>query len=83
MLAMVTRVSAGHGGRALVADHAVWTLFLLLQVTTLLRIGATWPTVSSGWLLLLVALLWLTTMTLWGGRLALWYGRPRPDGRAG
>ncbi len=83
MLAMVTRVSAGHGGRALVADRVVWTLFLLLQAATLLRIGASGATALSGWLLLLVAILWLATMALWGGRLALWYGRLRPDGRAG
>jgi uncharacterized protein involved in response to NO len=31
MLAMVTRVSCGHGGRALVADRIVWSLFCLLQ----------------------------------------------------
>ncbi len=83
MLAMVTRVSVGHSGRALVADNGVWALFLLLQGVTVLRILAAWPTGISAWLLLLAALLWLTTMVLWAGRLTNWYGRLRPDGRAG
>ena len=83
MLAMVTRISAGHSGRALVADNTVWSLFLLLQAATLLRIFAAWPTSISAQLLLLAALLWLTTMVLWASRLTNWYGRLRPDGRAG
>lgn len=83
MLAMVTRISAGHSGRALVADNTVWSLFLLLQAATLLRIFAAWPTDISAQLLLLAALLWLTSMVLWTSRLTNWYGRLRPDGRAG
>ena len=86
MLAMVTRVSCGHGGRALVADRIVWSLFCLLQLATLLRIAATLPVWSAGalpWLLLASASVWLITMGVWGGRLARWYGRLRPDGRAG
>ena len=83
MLAMVTRISAGHSGRVLVADNTVWSLFLLLQAATLLRIFAALPTSISAQLLLLAALLWLTTMVLWASRLTNWYGRLRPDGRAG
>lgn len=83
MLAMVTRVSAGHSGRALVADDWVWWLFLLLQVATGLRIVAAWSGVPSAGTLGLVAFLWLTVMALWGGRLVGWYGRARGDGRPG
>lgn len=83
MLAMVTRVSAGHSGRALVADNWVWMLFLLLQGVTVLRILAAWPTGYSMGLFVLAACVWLTIMVLWGGRLASWYGRVRSDGRAG
>ena len=39
MLAMVTRVSCGHGGRALVADRLVWTLFWVLQLATVVRLA--------------------------------------------
>lgn len=86
MLAMVTRVSCGHGGRALVADRIVWSLFCLLQLATLLRIAATlpvWPAGALPWLLLASTSVWLITMGVWGGRLARWYGRLRPDGRPG
>ena len=83
MLAMVTRVSAGHGGRPLVADGRVWVLFLLLQGLTLLRVLAAWPSGLVAWLLALTAGGWWVLMVLWGGPLASWYGRQRPDGRAG
>ena len=83
MLAMVTRVSCGHSGRALVANQLVWTLFWLLQLATLLRIVGAAQSAWAGWLLLAAAALWLAVMTLWGLRLANWYGRLRADGRPG
>ncbi len=86
MLAMVTRVSCGHSGRALVADRIAWSLFLLLQVATVLRIAAAVPGVPGGavpWLLLLAAGLWAGTMGAWGVRLGRWYGCLRADGRPG
>ena len=84
MLAMVTRVSCGHsGGRALVADGLIWSLFGLLQAATLLRIAAALQGGFSGWLLLVAALLWATIMVVWGWRLGAWYGRLRADGRVG
>lgn len=86
MLAMVTRVSCGHSGRALVADRIAWSLFCILQVATLLRICATLPVLPVGWLpwlLLASAGTWLLTMAAWGGRLARWYGCLRADGRPG
>lgn len=86
MLAMVTRVSCGHSGRALVADSIAWTLFWLLQAATLLRIAATVPGMPVGalpWLLLLAAGLWAGTMGAWGVRLGRWYGCLRADGRPG
>jgi uncharacterized protein involved in response to NO len=83
MLAMVTRVSCGHSGRALVADNLIWTLFWLLQAATLLRIAAAAQTVLAGWLLLAAALLWAGVMGVWGVRLGNWYGRLRADARPG
>ncbi len=83
MLAMVTRVSCGHSGRALVADNAVWTLFWLLQVAVVLRVAgaaALWP---GRHLLAAAALLWAAVMLIWGCRYGSWYGRPRADGRPG
>lgn len=83
MLAMVTRVSCGHSGRALVADDWVWSLFWLLQLATVLRITAAANSLLGSWLLLPAAVLWMGIMVAWGGRMAGWYGRLRSDGRAG
>lgn len=83
MLAMVTRVSCGHSGRALVADSTVWSLFVLLQITALLRIAAAAQSTLASWLLLPTALVWAATMAVWGVRLGNWYGRVRTDGRGG
>ncbi len=86
MLAMVTRVSCGHSGRALVADSGAWTLFWMLQAATLLRIAAEVPGmfgVAWAWVLPAAACLWAATMGVWGIRLAGWYGRLRADGRPG
>lgn len=83
MLAMVTRVSCGHSGRALVADNLVWGLFWLLQLATVLRIAAAAHVALGHWLLLPAALLWVGVMLAWGVRLGSWYGRLRADGRPG
>ena len=83
LLAMVTRVSCGHGGRTLVADDALWALFWSLQVAVVERlVAAAWPaTGSTG--LMVAASLWLGVMGAWAVRLSRWYGRPRLDGRPG
>ncbi|HVL43508.1 MAG TPA: NnrS family protein [Acidovorax sp.] len=86
MLAMVTRVSCGHSGRALVADRMAWSLFWLLQAATVLRIAAAVPGVPGKvllWLLPAAAVLWAGTMAAWGVRLGRWYGCLRADGRPG
>lgn len=83
MLAMVTRVSCGHSGRALVADDFVWALYWLLHMATLARIASALPTAASAWGLVLAAGLWAAVMAAWGLRMANWYGRLRADGRPG
>ena len=83
MFAMVTRVSCGHSGRALVADRLAWSLFWLLQAATLLRLAAAAQAALALWLLLPAALLWAGVMAVWGLRQAGWYGRLRADGRPG
>lgn len=83
MLAMVTRVACGHAGRALVADSIAWSLFCLLQLATLLRMAAAWPSAASAGLLWAAALLWTGLMAVWGARLGAWFGRVRVDGRPG
>jgi len=83
MLAMVTRVSAGHSGRPLQASGTVWWLFCLLQAVTLLRVGAAWPGVFAAWLAAIAAATWVLVMVAWGLPLVRWYGQHRPDGHRG
>ncbi|NML48609.1 NnrS family protein [Ramlibacter sp. G-1-2-2] len=75
MLAMVSRVSAGHGGRPDTGDAWLWGLFCLLQVAVVLRVAA--AVVPLQGLLTVAALGWAVTMLAWGVRHADWYGRPR------
>jgi uncharacterized protein involved in response to NO len=80
MLAMVSRVSAGHGGRPnAVGDDWLWALFLLLQAAVLLRVAAALLPLQG--LLTAAALLWTAAMLAWGLRHALWFGQPRFDRR--
>ncbi len=83
LLAMVTRVSCGHSGRMLHADHLVYGLFCLLQLTVVLRMAAALGGSVGAWLLSIAALLWTVVIAVWGGRLCTWYGKPRVDGRPG
>jgi uncharacterized protein involved in response to NO len=82
MLAMVTRVSCGHSGRALVADDLVWGLFWALQVAVGLRLIAAVQG-APGWLTTLAAASWAAVVVVWALRYARWYGRPRIDGKPG
>jgi uncharacterized protein involved in response to NO len=65
LFAMVTRVIRGHGGIALVADDLVWTLFLLLQVATLLRIASPLIPAAGGALLAAAAIVWTAVWSVW------------------
>ena len=82
MIAMVTRVSCGHSGRALVADDLVWGLFWALQAVVGLRLVAAVEGVPL-WLTMLAALGWAAVITVWCLRYTNWYGRPRLDGKPG
>lgn len=83
LLAMVTRVTAGHGGRKLVADGFNWALFLLLQAAVAVRVvGDAWPAARSSALLLAIAL-WCAAVMPWALRALPIYLRRRQDGRPG
>lgn len=82
MVAMVTRVSTGHSGRPLVADNIAWAAFWGLQLAVVLRIAGA-VSGAPGWLMGVVALLWLVVVAAWGLRMLGWYGRSRADGQAG
>lgn len=81
--AMVTRVTAGHGGRSLAADDLIWALFWTLQAAVLARIlAAAWPA-QAHWLAMLAMALWCAALLPWALRNTLVYLRPRVDGRPG
>jgi uncharacterized protein involved in response to NO len=81
--AMVTRVTAGHSGRQLLADNITWTLFWILQAAVLVRLlSEAWPA-QGHWLAPLAIALWCAALLPWVVRNALIYVRPRADGRPG
>ena len=83
MIAMVTRVSSGHGGRPLAADNTAWVLYWLLQGAVLLRVAAAmWPDAATP-LTLIGVLTWAAATVGWAVRYGGWFGRPRIDGRPG
>lgn len=86
LIAMATRVSAGHSGRTLAADSLVWALFWALQAAIVLRIAGAvaaplgWPATP---ILTTASLLWAAVVIAWALRYGRWYGQPRIDGRPG
>ena len=83
LLAMATRVTAGHSGRPLAADNLAWALFWTLQAAVVLRLGGALWTAASAPLVLAAAAAWLVAMVGWALRYGGWLGRPRADGRPG
>ncbi len=82
LVAMVTRVSAGHSGRPLAMDATAWFAFAVVQAATVLRIVAelrddvwAWQAFAAG--------AWLLAFSPWVLRLAGIYLRPRADGNPG
>ena len=83
MIAMTTRVTAGHSGRALEADSLAWGLYLLVQGAVLLRVAAVLWQAEAEVLTLLAIAAWALGGTGWALRYGNWLGRPRVDGRPG
>jgi uncharacterized protein involved in response to NO len=83
LLAMVTRVTAGHGGRTLAADRPTWVLFWLLQIAVLARVLADAAPAHGAWLALAAIALWCVVVVTWAARSLPIYLKPRIDGRPG
>lgn len=79
LVAMTTRVAAGHSGRPLAVDGLAWAMYWLLQLGVLLRLAAALGLDS----LLPAAALWAAVAAVWTWRYGGWLGRPRADGRPG
>ncbi len=83
LVAMITRVAAGHSGRPLAADDLAWALYWALQTAAVLRVaGALWPAAGTV-LTLAAAAAWAVAAVGWAWRYGGWLGRPRIDGRPG
>ncbi|HET7635132.1 MAG TPA: NnrS family protein [Burkholderiales bacterium] len=86
VIAMVSRVSLGHSGRALVADALTWWCFLGVIAAAGVRVVAEVPFVPGTVGLRLSALaaaLWLLCFGVWACRYLPMYWRPRVDGKPG
>lgn len=81
LLAMATRVSATHCGRAVAIDGVARVLHALLQTAVLARVAAALSPASAWWLLPAAALAWLAVALAWALRHGYWLGQPRVDGR--
>ncbi len=79
IVGMVSRVTLGHSGRALVADGLTWVCFWSISVTALLRILAE----LSNSLNVLAAIVWLIFLLVWVVRYMPMILLPRVDGKAG
>ena len=86
MQGMVTRVTLGHSGMALVADNTTCVLFWGMQLVALVRIVPEMLPVQGGvanGLVVLAALLWLLSLLPWVVKYVPKYWRQRKDGKPG
>ncbi len=82
LVAMVTRVTNGHSGRALAMNRLAWCAFAGIQVVAVLRIAAELSADPALWLAL-SALGWLLALSPWVARIGRIYLSPRADGKPG
>jgi uncharacterized protein involved in response to NO len=82
LVAMVTRVTQGHSGRALTMPAVAWFAFIALQLVTVMRIVAEIAPDSSWWQAI-AAIGWLVAFTPWVLRIGRIYLSPRVDGKPG
>ena len=84
VVAMASRVTLGHSGRALEANDLTWRVLLGVNIAAILRIMAEFaPGTVGGMLNALAAATWLGSFLLWGWLYAPMYLRPRVDRQAG
>ena len=83
LIAMASRVSLGHSGRALQADGLTWSLFWLIQLAAVTRMLPDLAALFPARLVSLGGLLWLLAFGLWAWKYAPMYWRARIDGKMG
>jgi uncharacterized protein involved in response to NO len=84
VVAMASRVTLGHSGRALEANDLTWYVLFGVNIAAVLRIVAEFlPGTVGGILNALAAATWLLSFLLWGWLYAPMYLRPRLDSKPG
>jgi uncharacterized protein involved in response to NO len=84
VVAMASRVTLGHSGRALEANDLTWYVLFGVNIAAMLRIVAEFlPGTVGGILNTLAAATWLLSFLLWGWLYAPMYLRPRLDRKPG
>jgi uncharacterized protein involved in response to NO len=84
VVAMASRVTLGHSGRALEANDLTWYVLFGVNIAAILRIVAEFlPGAVGGILNVLAAATWLLSFLLWGWLYAPMYLRPRLDRKPG
>jgi uncharacterized protein involved in response to NO len=82
LIAMVTRVTQGHSGRALLMPTAAWFAFGAIQVVAVMRVVAEVLPDAGAWQAL-AACGWLLAFAPWLLRIGRIYLSPRADGKPG
>ena len=85
LVAMVTRVTAGHSGRPLKMDGVTLGCFFGIQATATARVGSEIAASPAAiqWLLLGSVTMWLAAFGVWAARSGPIYLIPRSDGKPG
>jgi uncharacterized protein involved in response to NO len=85
LVAMVTRVTMGHSGRALGMDRVTLGCFLGIQAAAVARVGSEIATAPPAmqWLLLGSVAAWLVAFGVWAARNGPIYLARRSDGKPG
>ena len=83
IVAMASRVTLGHSGRALSADTLTWAVLLGVNLTAVLRIAAEFILPVASWINLLAALVWLAALLPWVLRYLPMYLTPRVSQQSG
>lgn len=83
LLSMITRVTMGHSGRALVLDKAGWWIFLMTQFAAVARVAAEVFPSTSVWMNLLAAGVWFLALAAWAAKYGPAFLQPRVDGQPG
>ena len=82
-LAMVSRVTLGHSGRKLWADHLTWYSFLGVNLAALLRVLAEFTTQAHTFFNIAAATVWVVCLLGWAAHYLPIYLTRRVDNRPG